>query len=252
MGMFGKLKKDIGGGLDVLSAVYSHPITTTKVIAKLPFQKEKSSQQLRAVVKKTKKEGAKKTILRTIRTTAVASAVVVGGGTSAGRTFVAKTLIPKTPKGLLKIPLAVTGLTVLATSRKARKSVDVATDPTTWVKGGEIIGETIETGKPPLSPKEALLTGGLLAGGVVGAVAVTKGLDSLPSIIPEKPVGQSNQIPLTPATATITTGKKKYKRRKAKKTPSVRQSVKINIINKPRNTGFRITNKRYLNKELLC
>lgn len=266
MRFFKKLKKkvksvgrDIGGGLDLLSATFSHPITASKgYSALLTGKRKKGAKILYGVTKKTKKEGAKKTIARTVRTTAVASALLLGGGTATGRTIVGKAVIPKSIGGIAKIPLIITGTTILAKSKKARKVVDVATDPTTAIRGGEIIAETIETGKPDVSVKEALVGGGLLAGAVVGGIGVVKGAKMLPDILPkdklisEKPLGIEGETPLTPETATITTGRKPYKRRRAKKTPSVRQYVRVNIVNKPSNTGIRITNKRYLNRELLC
>lgn len=214
---------------------------------------------------------------RLIKTDPVGSAtkaIVLGGiaaaalsPATAGRAAVS--LIPKSVVG--KVGAAFTGITVgtvLVKSPKARKAVSQA--PKTFIQtgltGGEIIADVIETGKPKVGAKEALITGGLLAGGIVaavGAVAVVKSIKKLPSIlpldktivpaiVPEKAIGLEGEIPILPETATITTGKKPYKRRRAKKTPSIRQSVRINIINKPRNTGLRITNKRYLNAELLC
>lgn len=264
MGFFKKLGKSLGGGLDLLSATFSHPVTATKGYSQLLVgKKKKGAETLYGVVKKTKKEGAKKTILRTVRTTAVASAVLLGAGTTAGRTIVSKALIPKSIGGIAKIPLAVTGVTVLAKSKKARKTVDVATDPSTWVKGGEIIGETIETGKPPVTIKQALVGGGLIAGAVVGGVAVAKGIKKIKEdplifrapqgeqLITEKPLGIEGETPILPETTTISPTRKAYKRRRAKKTPSVRQSVRINIVNKSKATGIKIS-KRYLKQELLC
>lgn len=266
MGIFRKIKrtikgtgKAVGGGLDLLSATFSHPLTATKGYTQLlTGKKKKGAKTLYGITKKTKNEGAVKTISRTVRTTALASAVLLGGGTAVGRTILAKAVVPKSIGGLAKIPIVITGGTVLFKSKKARKVVDTFTDPTTAIRGGEIIAETIETGKPGVSVKEAVVGGGLLAGAVVGGLAIVKGSQILPDLLPdkqlikEKPLGIEGETPITPQTATITTGKKKYKRRKVKKSPSVRQSVRVNIINRPTNTGLRITNKRYLNKELLC
>lgn len=67
-------------------------------------------------------------------------------------------------------------------------------------------------------------------------------------LVAEKPLGAESQ-PILPETQTITTGKKKYKKRKPKKAQSIRQSVRINIINKP--IGLNIQSKRYITEKVL-
>ena len=109
------------------------------------------------------------------------SAILLGAGTAAlnpvGAASIATKLIPTTLKGkVLGTFSAITGATVLAKSKKARKVVSKA--PETFVKtattGGTIIAKTIETGKPGISTKDALVTGGLAAGAVVGGVAIAR------------------------------------------------------------------------------
>ena len=70
-------------------------------------------------------------------------------------------------------------------------------------------------------------------------------------LISEKPLGEED-APITAETTTITTGKAPSKPRKKKKTPSVRQSVKINIIASPRAIGQQLINKKYIKNEMLC
>ncbi len=65
--------------------------------------------------------------------------------------------------------------------------------------------------------------------------------------VPEKAIPTNEGIPATPATTTITTGKRRYKKAKAKQiTPSMRQSLQV-LIN---NQNQRI-NKNYIKREQL-
>jgi len=121
--------------------------------------------------------------------------------------------------------------------------------------GGKALGEAYEVAEEKgeeITISEALKTAGLVGAGlVVGAGApaiIEKGKEIFTDItgkelkevvpkeqlIPEKAVGDAG-IPVTPATTTITTGKKPYKRRRAKITPPVKQYVRVDIINQPRN-----------------
>jgi hypothetical protein len=63
----------------------------------------------------------------------------------------------------------------------------------------------------------------------------------------EKAVGIQGE-PSTPETIKLSPEKKRYKRRRATKTPQVRQSVRINILNRPVTTGIR--NTTYLKERL--
>ena len=81
------------------------------------------------------------------------------------------------------------------------------------------------------------------------AVAGRGGLITQPAqqLTKEKPVGVEGEAPILPETTTISSGKRRYKRRTAKKTPSVRQSVRVNVIANPKSTGMKIINKKYIN-----
>jgi len=192
--------------------------------------------------------------------------IIAGAGTIL-KSF-GKALIPKTPLGFITKPLlGITAVTALIKSPKLRGKVKEAPVflAEKAVTGGEIIADVVE-GDSKVSIKDALITGGLVAGGVVaGAVIVPKVIEKVKSfgddkvIVEEKPIlpttkekviGEA-QSPILPETQSITPTKTTSKRRRAKKTPSVRQSVRINIINKPVGISSRITNKRFISQELL-
>lgn len=182
------------------------------------------------------------------------------------RAFIGKSIIPTTLKGKIITATALLfgGGALVKSPILRAKTKEVITEapeflaeaPVKIVKAGGIFGEVIED---PSTLKEKALD--IVKGaGVVGAVAVG-GLgvakiiekvkedkvivEEIPSLFPvkEKELGKAGEIPILPETQKITTGKKPYKRRRAKITPSVRQSIKINIINKP-------TSRSYLNQAL--
>lgn len=168
----------------------------------------------------------------------------------------------------VKTAVALIGTGIVVQSKKAReKAIIIAgkATPESLLGAGARIGEFVDepTGE---KFKEALVGGGLIAGAValgIGAAVIApkvipkvaetiKGWRSPEEeLIKEKPVGISGEGAILPQTTTITTGKKPYKRRRAIKKPSVKQSIKVNIINKPRATGIRISNRKYLNACLL-
>ena len=145
----------------------------------------------------------------------------------------------------------------------------------TLFKAGKVSGEVITGERALTSETVADVAKGLgvavglgAAGVAVGAVAKkimtkkeeaalvgapTMGLEAAApqQLITEKPIGVKGEAPITPLTTDITKEKRPYRARRATKAPSVKQSVKINIISRPIATGMRITNKRYLNQELL-
>lgn len=119
------------------------------------------------------------------------------------------------------------------------------------VTGGMAVGEGYEKAKEKgeeYGIGTALKTGGLVGAGVIAGAMIPaiigkvkdipfKEIPFLPSepepeeqLIPEKAVGIEGEVPITPEVTTITTGKKPYKRRRAKITPSVRQYVRVNVI----------------------
>lgn len=137
----------------------------------------------------------------------------------------------------------------------------------TLFKAGKVTGEVI-TGEKALTAETIAEVGkgiGVLAG--VGAVGAAVGIigkkvlekkaevvvvpEGIP-LIQEKAIGIPGETPITPETAPITKKKRAYKPRRAIKTPSVRQTVKINILNKPSAIGMKITNKRYISQEILA
>jgi len=170
------------------------------------------------------------------------------------------------------------------------KVLDTAKDlpnlPGKLVDIGEDIGGAIEGDKPFGKDEviDAAKTAGLTAGAIAAAAALAlalkkakdyrdreKPLEVAPApapevapvltspvvptvtvpedqLIKEKPLGIGGEV-MTPETVSITP-KKRKRRAPKKKTPSVRQSVRININNRP--VGLRVTNKRYINNGLLA
>lgn len=185
-------------------------------------------------------------------------------------------VVPKVVKPIGKIVSAVGKPLISAVARKPVLAIVGAgvlvsgAGPTivkTLFKAGKVTGEVI-TGEKALTTETIAEVGkglGVLAGvGAVGAVAGVIGKKVLEkraevSAVPEgvvgpvaeKALGIPGETPITPETAPITPKKRAYKPRRAIKTPSVRQSVKINIISRPVSTGIRIINKRYLKQEML-
>ena len=247
-----QLVSDLGGGLDLLSAGFQRPLQTVSGL--ITFQPERVKQ----VVAETKARPLKKQITSTLITTGLATATLLSGGA------ITK-LIPKT---ILGKSLAVAGAGAVITSPTIAKVVEPTANVERLFTAGKVAGGIIEGKEKPQDVGTALKTGGLVGGGLIigagailgGQALIEKGKSLTPEtliapvkqLITEKPVGIDGQVPITPETATITTGKTPSKRRRAKKTPSVRQSVRVNIINKPVATGIKISNKRYLNHELLC
>lgn len=124
------------------------------------------------------------------------------------------------------------------------------------IEGKKTIGEFL-TEHPILSTAAAVVgvaAVGKVAAPVIGGALAGRKKVAIIQTESQTPVatgGLTGTSPILPQTQAITTGKRRYKRRTAKKTPSVRQSVRVNIINKPRATGMRIYNKRYINQPLL-
>lgn len=170
--------------------------------------------------------------------------------------------IPVVAKAALAKPVvALVGLGLVST-KGGRELIGYAAEG--FVKGGEQLGLAYE--KAAEKGEELTLGEGLKAAGLVGAGLVlgagapaiiekTKeifaGFETLEippekQLVTEKPIGIEGEVPITPETTTITTGKKPYKRRRAKITPSVRQYVRVNVISRSTSTGIRQSHK-YLN-----
>lgn len=249
MGFFSFVKKagkqlvsDVAGGLDLLSTAFQKPLVTASTLISSP-------KDIPKLVKETTSRPLKKQITSTLITTALASATILTAG---------KIGLPKTVPGIIKTAVIGTTITgAVVTSPKVAGILEPTANVERAFGAGEIIGKVAEGKDTGLTMGGALKTGGLIGAGVIGAVAIVKGTEKLidilpstpdtlkPGIIKEKPLGVEGETPILPETATITTGKKRYKRRQKKIIPSVKQSVRVNIVNSN-------TNKRYIRGSVLC
>lgn len=114
---------------------------------------------------------------------------------------------------------------------------------------------TGEDGISSKNIKEVAKTVGLIAGvgtlGVAAGIIGEKVLSSDKVTETEKAlIASSDTGTILPATTTVSPSRASYRRRTAQKTPSVIQSVRINVINRPVTTGFRVTNKRYIKERI--
>ena len=249
MGLWGKIKSVGEKALDITSSILLEPTT----FIKSPTKAGALVKERRRKIRRGDKKEAVKVIAETLTATAIGAGAILGFGTAAGRVVVGKALTKLAPTTIPKaIGLATVG-GVLLTSPKARKVAGgFIEDPT---KIGRGAGEIIE-GKE-VGFIEALKTGGLIGAGVVTGVGAVKliekvkgigGIGEIPTLA-EKAVGITNGTsPILPQRQVVTPTRKAYKRRREIKTPSIRQSVRVNVIASPRAS---ITNKRYLNERLL-
>lgn len=188
---------------------------------------------------------------------AIKRSAILGGAAAAalnpvGVAALATKAIPKTILG--KVGAVFTGITagtVLAKSKKARKAVSKA--PETFVKtattGGTIIAKTIETGKPGISAKDALITGGLAAGAVVGGVAIARTVKAVKEkalvpgtfAVPQTPLPQKSSIESPPGSiATPISAKTDAV------TPKMLPNINIEI-----DIDNRRSRKRFINQQVL-
>lgn len=195
-----------------------------------------------------------------------AAGLIIAAGAGGRAATFAKSLIPTTIKGKLFAATAgLVGYGILKESPTAQSFTEKAIEglpdkPGVIVEFGAEVGKVIE-GVKEFTPKD--VAKGVAAAGVVGgvfgaaALLIPKiGKNKAPSEtggLIETPLGQE-QYAVLPETVDISKTppkKRPYKPRTAKKTPSVRQYVKVNIINKPVNTGIRVYSKKYINQRLL-
>lgn len=189
-----------------------------------------------------------------------------------------KAVVPKTIKGKIYGGTAgLIGYGILRDSPTSRTFVtervkDLPKVPGKIIGVGGDIAGVIEKDKT-FSYKDILKTGG--KAGAVGVVAVgtavviPKIIDKFknrgetpiipiapPSVynvepskqlVSEKPIGIGSEV-ITPETISVSPTRKRSKRRTTKKKPSMKQSVKINILNAPKVTG--ISSKKYLKQEI--
>ena len=157
--------------------------------------------------------------------------------------------------------LGTTGTSIFLQSKSVRKAVvnlparasEYGTAIAEKIEGSTKIQENIEKSKS--------LTGlGLALGGVGLGIIGTSAVGLIKDKAGELPVSTGNNgvigtspigsSVILPQTQSITAKKTSYKRRRRTKSPSVRQSVRINIINKPSNVGIKVNNKKYLNERV--
>lgn len=273
--VIGGLLKSVGKATySSFSNVLAKTVTTSANVITAGIEKATGNEYGRLTTSQFKKSKVGK--IGTAAAAVPAAGLVVAAGASGRALSVAKSLVPKTIGG--KFLAATTGLTAYGTlkvSPKAQAVVEKSIEtlpqkPGKIISFGESIGDVIE-GKTSFTSKDVI--GGLKTAGVVGGVAAAaallvpkvgsklndlKGKDAvitsnatLPgvpqesegSLVKEKPLNTDTTPAATPELQTVSTKKTRRKRRTAKKTPSVRQSVKVNIYNKNTQKG-----KRYLNK----
>lgn len=269
------VKSKFGKAMNTFSAAFSNPVSTIKAITtkatfaeltKTHFEKPLSTQISKTVLSTAAYVGA-----------LYGGAAVVGAAKGGTLGALATKIIPTTLKG--KIVAAVAVPFAASYIIKKPEIIETAMEaPATAFQAGSIAADpTLEAGiqfvkDHPYFTAAAAATA--LAGLGYSAVMISRILGKAkkdkPVVIPEipvaaapaitapteqliteKPVGITGETPLTPETTTISTGKKPYKRRRAKITPSVRQYVRVNVLSRPVATGLRIINKRYINQELL-
>lgn len=237
MGLWGTIKGVGEKVLDITSAMMLEPTT----FIKSPTEAAQLVKERREAIALGDKEEAVAVVMETLMATAIGTGAVLGVGTMAGRVVVGKVLTKLAPTTIPKAIGLATATGILITSPTARGVVSTFIDDPT--KLGRGAGEIIE-GEKDIGLGEALITGGLVGAGVVlgaGAIElVEKFRTPEDQLIEEKGLGEA-ETPITPQTTTITTGRKPYKRRRATKTPLVRQSVRVEIINAPK-----LSNKTYL------
>lgn len=175
--------------------------------------------------------------------------------------------LPVLAKTAIKKPIASLAVAGIVSTAGGRLLLEKSAEGV--YQGGKALGEAAEAAEKKgkeLSLGEALKTAGVAGLGIaVGATIpsiVEKAKDvlggastlELPAevspekqLLPEKPVGAAEIAPTAPTT-TITTGERRYKRRRAKISPAVRQSVRVNIINQPRHSQT----IKYLNARILA
>jgi hypothetical protein len=185
MGFFDNLGSAIGGGLDLLSATFSHPIKAAGGYIDLAINRPKGAEELNNLVLQTKSEGPTKTITNTVINTATASAILLSAGAATGSTGIvgtagkAITTAIKNKPILLAAPVVASfGANLITSSPKIQQQIKKI-DPATF---GSDIGNLIEN--PSLdaakqvavnNPVLTAVTGGAAALAVGGGVATLTG-----------------------------------------------------------------------------
>jgi len=267
MGILTKIvKSKFGKVMDTAAAIYSNPIKAIKTIGKETTLKELTAE--------AKSKPLSTQITKTVLSTAGYASVALGAASVATKGIAASaaSLIPSTLKGKV-IAAAAAPIVLGAVIKEPSKTLGaVASAPSELAEfGGDVAtfaaSPSIETAKEIIKESPIISAGlGILGVAAVGAAAAnvvggvltreemkkqTAAFEKQAELMGSSSVGVSGETAILPERTTITTGKKQYKRHTAKKTPSVRQSVRVNIINKPSNTGIKVYNKRYINERLL-
>ncbi len=184
------------------------------------------------------------------RLTAAALSIGIAGAAAfpaaAGR--LAISLVPKSTIGK---GIAVLGIGAGLTSPIIRRAA--FRTPATLIEAGQALGEEVErVGK---RPGRAKTVGGLIVGaaagllvpraierfrgraaeipGIIGTAPVVP--QELEELIPEKPEDAAAEKPVTPETLTVEAGEPKKKRAKQRpkaRQPMIRQTVKVNVMQK--------------------
>lgn len=268
MGWFKKaltkvVKSPFGKVMDTFSAVFTHPIkAATAIVSK--------KSTIKGVTKAHFEQPLKTQITQTILTTGGYVATLYAGAAVATKGLAASvgTLIPTTLKGkviaavvapvalgaVIKSPELV-GKTLSAPAELAQFGGDVAS----FAADPSLAGaKQIITESPLISAGIAaagLVIGGAAVSGVLQRQEMKKQTAALEASAAAAAMGgkgfYSGESPILPERTSVSPTRAPSKRRRATKTPSVRQSLRVNIINKPVATGVRILNKRYINQELL-
>jgi hypothetical protein len=266
-GIFGKV-------MDTLTTAFVHPIKTVTAIVS-------PTKTVAQVTKEHFAQPLSKQLTETVLTTAGYAGAVLGAGAVASKGLLAsaQALIPATTKG--KIIASIVAPVALGAVIKT---------PSTLGKVAELPAELGQFGgdvstfiaEPSLaSAKEILKESPIISAtlGAVGLVAVGTGVANVVSgvltrkemeeqtaifqeqadlmaqgqsgqLIKEKSLGSGGIAP-TQETQDLTPSRKRRKSRTAKKTPSVMQSVRLNIINNNKNAySVQRIKERYINEPL--
>lgn len=280
MGILSSLGKGIAMGLDYLSVAFTKPIQTAKAaisptktikedVIKPHFEQPLAKQITQTLTATAAYAGA------------IVGGAALGAASKAGTlgttlTTAAKAVIPATAKG--KVIAAVAApvvISTLASSEKARTAVINA--PSELAQFGADLGQLIQ--EPSIQKAKELVKESPIISSLVGAAAVAGvglGTAGVVSTIlntqaikentkvkagagnitnpetaqyegagtgKERIVQTEEEMPVTPQTSTISTGKTRRKPSRKAKIEGVRQNVRVEVINSSRSTGLSLTKK---------
>lgn len=277
MGLLSSIGKGIVKVLDINKAAFTNPVTLV-------------TKGVDAAVKQSNSYTPAQAVPKILATTATVAGAVLTAGTSLGRTAavtVAKTLVPKTAKGVIATAVAAPVVVgVLSSSSKAREGLISA--PSSLANVGSNIGKvienpTIENVKETFkeNPVAATLIAAaplaIVGGGISGTVAsiantaavkenTKASTPSAPAISPDTVtvVDKSSQFkampvptetvaastsPTTAQTHAVSTKSSTKRKKKAVKAaiPSISQKVNVIVQNRSSSVGM----KNYLKREVL-